>query len=143
LIGLLIVVPLGIGPFVLIMQALSWLHSGRWPAVPVSRALDYWGWAHPSSTWRGIQKIYDWLLAAPFSVVSFVGWILVVIVASTVFLFLASLVRPSHNRSNPASLRAKENVELLIFLHKLGFRKRILMTGVSPDQIRSASISNR
>jgi hypothetical protein len=55
--GLLIL----IGPGILAWQGYSWLRTGMWTALPISKTFQYFEWPMPSSSWLGLQKIIDWV----------------------------------------------------------------------------------
>ncbi|MGJ4954949.1 hypothetical protein ACQR1H_04860 [Bradyrhizobium sp. HKCCYLRH2015] len=46
-------------------QALLWLQSGYWTALPISYGVHFLGWRVPLTSWAGAQKIIDWLFDLP------------------------------------------------------------------------------
>jgi hypothetical protein len=66
--GLLIL----IGPAILAWQGYSWLRTGIWTALPISKAFQYFEWPIPSTSWLGLQKIIDWIFEIPTSVAVFI-----------------------------------------------------------------------
>jgi ABC-type cobalamin transport system permease subunit len=66
--GLLIL----IGPSTLAWQGYSWLRTGIWTALPISKAFQYFEWPIPITSWLGLQKIIDWIFDIPTSVAVFV-----------------------------------------------------------------------
>jgi hypothetical protein len=58
-------------PAVWAYQILYWLRYGSWKAITVSDALRWGGLSEPHFAWGGVQKISDFLMAAPFSVAWF------------------------------------------------------------------------
>lgn len=47
------------------IQALAWLKTGEWYALPLSKALAYYGWPPPQFDWVGVQKIATYVLDLP------------------------------------------------------------------------------
>lgn len=60
-------------------QAYHWLKDGFWTPLPISTLFTYNDWPLPQVSWHGVQKIIDWLLDTPSSLVAFLLGILVVI----------------------------------------------------------------
>jgi hypothetical protein len=83
------------GPALLVWQAYRWLKDGYWTAVPVSKALIYMGCPPPMVSWVGLQKIIDWLLNIPTSLILFVLSIIVVAICA---LIEAILTMPRQER---------------------------------------------
>lgn len=79
-----------VGPAVLAWQGYSWLRTGIWTALPVSRAFIYFEWLMPSTNWVGLQKIIDWIFDIPTS--------LVVFVLSIAFIALCAIVEALYLR---------------------------------------------
>src|SRR5262245_24164030 len=67
----LLACPVFIGPGIVVFQVIEWLRTGKWHPVPVSAGLDYLGIAHPTMSWIGAQKVIDFILDFPLSVVVF------------------------------------------------------------------------
>jgi hypothetical protein len=63
---LLLVVTWAIGTAILIYQCVAWLHSGLWLPMPLDLLLGCL--RSIGSTWIGLRKIYDWVLALPLVV---------------------------------------------------------------------------
>jgi hypothetical protein len=61
-----------VGPAILVWQGFQWLKDGYWTALPLSKAVVYFGWPLPQVNWKGLQKIIDSFLDLPASVVVFV-----------------------------------------------------------------------
>jgi hypothetical protein len=82
--GLLIL----IGPGALAWQGYSWLRTGVWTALPISKTFQYFEWPIPSTTWLGIQKMIDWVFDIPTSaallVVTFAIVILLAMLEATI-----------------------------------------------------------
>lgn len=64
---LVLVVALASGIAVLGFQVAGWLQSGAWPRVPLESVLGFI--RHAGAGWAGLQKVYDWVLALPLSLV--------------------------------------------------------------------------
>jgi hypothetical protein len=56
-----------IGPAILAWQGYSWLRTGVWTALPLSKTFNYFEWPIPSTNWLGFQKIIDWIFDIPTS----------------------------------------------------------------------------
>jgi len=72
------------GPALLVWQAYRWLKDGYWTEVPASTALTYMGCPLPMVSWIGLQKIIDWLLDIPTSLILFVLSIIVVAICAMI-----------------------------------------------------------
>jgi len=68
------------GPAILCWQAYHWLREGLWLPLPISKLFTYNDWPIPHVNWVGAQKIIDWLLDTPSSLVAFILGLLVVVV---------------------------------------------------------------
>jgi len=69
-----------IGPAILAWQGYSWLRTGVWTALPISKTVSYFEWPLPSTNWLGLQKIIDWMFDLPTSGTVFVlSFVLMVI----------------------------------------------------------------
>ena len=79
-------------PFILIFQAYKWLESGEWFAIPLSLIFQYLNMAWPSSSWGGVQKIFDWQMHCPISGILFIYGI--------VFVFLGMHILTNSRTSN-------------------------------------------
>jgi hypothetical protein len=58
------------GPAILAWQGYSWLRTGVWTALPLSKVFAYFEWPIPSTDWMGVQKIIDAIFDLPVSGVS-------------------------------------------------------------------------
>jgi hypothetical protein len=67
------------GPGVLAWQGYSWLRTGVWTALPLSKTFQYFDWPMPSTNWLGLQKMIDWVLDIPTSFAVFVVSFLIVV----------------------------------------------------------------
>jgi hypothetical protein len=72
------------GPALLVWQAYRWLKDGYWTEVPASTALTYMGCPLPMVSWIGLQKIIDWLLDIPTSLILFGLSIIVVAICAMI-----------------------------------------------------------
>jgi hypothetical protein len=82
--GLLIL----IGPAILAWQGYSWLRTGIWTVLPVSKTFQCFEWPLPSTSWLGLQKIFDWIFDIPTSLAVFVLSFVVVIILGIVQVLL-------------------------------------------------------
>jgi ABC-type xylose transport system permease subunit len=56
-----------IGPGMLAWQGYTWLKTGVWTALPISKTFQYFDWPIPSTSWLGLQKMLDWAFDTPTS----------------------------------------------------------------------------
>src|SRR5260370_42462509 len=72
------------GADIIAWQAYSWLRTGMWTPMPVSKMFNYFEWPIPHTSRLGLKRIIDWLFDIPpklivylisflFMFVSFVG----------------------------------------------------------------------
>jgi len=65
---------------VFLFQVYYWLKVGDWLPIPLQSAMQFVGLNFPSTSWLGIQKVYEYLYGAPLSVcilgVYFIGAII-------------------------------------------------------------------
>jgi hypothetical protein len=66
-------VPVFIGPGIVVWQLFEWLKTGAWHPVPVTAAFDFFKVGHPVTNWAGVQKMIEWGLDLPLSVVTFLA----------------------------------------------------------------------
>jgi hypothetical protein len=71
-----------IGPVILAWQGYSWLKTGVWTALPISKTFSYFEWPVPSTSWLGFQKMLDWVFDIPTSLAVFVVSLLILTVCA-------------------------------------------------------------
>jgi ABC-type cobalamin transport system permease subunit len=71
-----------IGPAILAWQGYSWLKTGIWTALPISKTFTYFEWPMPSTNWLGLQKIIDWVFDIPTSLAVFVLSFIVMVICA-------------------------------------------------------------
>jgi hypothetical protein len=76
----LLVLPVLIGPGIVVWQVYTWLRTAKWQPVAVSDALTLLGTPYPSFDWLGLQKITDALLDWPLSVFAFAIWLVAIVI---------------------------------------------------------------
>lgn len=52
---------------IVLVQSFLWLRDGIWQPFSVREAISWSGTALPSTSWRGAQKVLEWLLNCPVS----------------------------------------------------------------------------
>ena len=72
------------GPIIIGWQSYSWLRTGVWTALPISKAFQYFEWPIPSTSWLGLQKLIGWVFDIPTSLAVFVLSIIVVMICSII-----------------------------------------------------------
>jgi hypothetical protein len=72
------------GPAILAWQGYSWLRTGIWTALPISKTFAYFELPVPSTNWLGLQRIIDWIFDIPSSLAVFVLSFIVVIICALV-----------------------------------------------------------
>jgi hypothetical protein len=75
------------GAAVIGWQVLEWLRLGAWPVVTVQSLFNHFDLARPESSWVGVQKIIDYVLASSLAAAFPVTGLLIFLVV--IFLGLA------------------------------------------------------
>jgi hypothetical protein len=75
----LLVLPIFIGPAIVVWQIFNWLQTANWKPIAVFDALTYFEIPLPRFQWLGLQKIADIVLDWPLSIVVFVLWIALIV----------------------------------------------------------------
>jgi hypothetical protein len=73
-----------VGPAILAWQGYSWLKTGIWTALPISKTFTYFEWPIPSTSWLGLQKIIDSIFDIPTSAAVFVLSVIVLVVCAII-----------------------------------------------------------
>lgn len=80
LIGEIIQIPFMVGviaiflsPCIIAYQSYKWLVTGDWLPLSLSNVIDAFQIPSPAFKWLGLQKITNWLLAAPVTGCLFLG----------------------------------------------------------------------
>jgi len=102
----LVVLPLGFlsllsVPAIWAYQIYHWLRWGEAPHIPVSEALQWFGLSEPQFAWAGVQKVSDWVMAAPLSFFLFF----------VILAFLFAFIGWANHRETVADQAAKEAKE--------------------------------
>jgi hypothetical protein len=71
-------------PAILAWQGYSWLRTGVWTALPISKTFTYFEWSLPSTNWVGLQKIIDWVFDIPTSMAVFTLSLVAIVICSIV-----------------------------------------------------------
>jgi hypothetical protein len=71
-----------IGPAILCWQGYSWLRTGIWTALPISKTFSYFEWPLPSTSWLGLQKMLDWIFDIPTSLAALVLSLLILVLCA-------------------------------------------------------------
>jgi hypothetical protein len=90
-----------VGPAILGWQGYSWLRTGVWTALPISKTFTYFEWPMPSTSWLGLQKMLDWFFDIPTSLAAFVISLLVLVLC----LVAQELIESNLQNRNAASGR--------------------------------------
>ena len=67
--GLFVLAAMGFSAVTVSWQTLHWLKHGVWEAWPLHRAFRHLGVLIPSSEWKGVNIVWDYILGCPISVV--------------------------------------------------------------------------
>jgi hypothetical protein len=85
-------------PLIIGWQCYSWLRTGVWTALPMSKAFTYFEWPIPSTNWLGFQKIIDWVFDIPTT--------LVVLALSLLFVIICAMVEALYDNYQSNRARA-------------------------------------
>ncbi len=77
---LFLIVAVGAGIAIFGYQIIQWLQTDAWHAVPLETVAS--GIRRFGADWLGLQRVYDWILALPLSILCivagfFVFWVLI------------------------------------------------------------------
>jgi hypothetical protein len=72
------------GPAILAWQGYSWLRTGIWTALPISKTFTYFEWPIPSTSWLGLQKIIESIFDIPTSAAVFILSFIVLVVCAII-----------------------------------------------------------
>ena len=85
---LLLVIAVVVPVLILGYQSFEWLRSSQWPPIPVARVL-VWVQADASAIlapgWPGVNRVLNWVLAAPLSLFLFVAGLLLHLLSGLLF----------------------------------------------------------
>ena len=53
---------IGLSGIMLLLHLLRWMREGEWPTYLTINLLSSLGFGWPATSWRGVQKIVDWVM---------------------------------------------------------------------------------
>ena len=72
------------GPAIVAWRSYSWLRTGMWTPIPVSKVFTYCEWPIPRTSWLGLQSIITWLFDTPASFVVFILSLVLMVVCAII-----------------------------------------------------------